>query len=486
MAAPVPQTRHRASDPARGLHLPVTFGAIGRLVMVLDIVLIVALSLGIGILTHVKLHDMWGDLQMLAGTGAYLALFFCAIMEFGRRYRPERIMEPLGAARDVVVAWTGTFALLLAFAFLMKMSGTLSRASILALFVGGLMVLLIVHLLAAAVITRVVSHGRLRGRRVLLVGDLKALIGEGALESLARNGYSIAEYVPVAEGLHVGPPAPDKVRGLAERIVAAARRHPVEEVLIAMPWRARASVQALMPQLAILPLPVSLLADPVLAGVLGRQQATIGDVRSVELQRAPMGLGERGAKRALDVVVASTALVLLSPVMLLAALAVKLETPGPVIFRQQRHGFGRRRFTIYKFRSMTVTEDGEAVRQATRGDARVTRVGRFIRRTSIDELPQLINVLKGDMSIVGPRPHALVHDHTYEAELDDYAFRHHVKPGLTGWAQVNGYRGETRDLDLMRARVDHDLWYIDNWSFWLDIAIIARTAVVLLFQRSAY
>jgi undecaprenyl-phosphate galactose phosphotransferase/putative colanic acid biosynthesis UDP-glucose lipid carrier transferase len=192
------------------------------------------------------------------------------------------------------------------------------------------------------------------------------------------------------------------------------------------------------------------------------------------------------AKRLLDVTIAATSLVLLALVLVLAAVAIKLESRGPVIFRQRRHGFNGQSFVIYKLRTMKVMEDGAAVVQATEKDSRVTRVGRFLRETSIDELPQLLNVLQGHMSIVGPRPHALVHDYEYGKMIANYAFRHHVKPGITGWAQVQGFRGGTPRLELMQQRITLDLWYIDNWSLTLDIYIMLKTLFELIRRRNAY
>lgn len=165
---------------------------------------------------------------------------------------------------------------------------------------------------------------------------------------------------------------------------------------------------------------------------------------SIEIQRAPLSAAERLVKRMVDFVLALIALIFFVPVMVLTALAIKLDGPGPVIFKQHRRGFNGREFIMYKFRTMTVQENGSSVTQATRDDPRVTKVGKLLRSSSIDELPQLINVLRGDMSLIGPRPHALAHDNYFEKVLEDYAFRHHVKPGLTGWAQVHGLRGPPR------------------------------------------
>ncbi|PZN26898.1 MAG: undecaprenyl-phosphate glucose phosphotransferase, partial [Proteobacteria bacterium] len=197
--------------------------------------------------------------------------------------------------------------------------------------------------------------------------------------------------------------------------------------------------------------------------------------------------GVRGiAKRLIDIVIAVTALVLLSPVMLAIALAVRLTSPGPVIFKQTRYGLDGKEIVVYKFRSMRVTEDGRTrYTQVTRQDARVTRVGAFIRSTSLDELPQLFNVLEGSMSIVGPRPHAVAVNEQYRRLIPGYMVRHKVKPGITGWAQVNGFRGGD-DLGSMRQRIAFDLEYLQNWSLALDLLIILRTAFVVWNDRHAY
>jgi undecaprenyl-phosphate galactose phosphotransferase/putative colanic acid biosynthesis UDP-glucose lipid carrier transferase len=179
-------------------------------------------------------------------------------------------------------------------------------------------------------------------------------------------------------------------------------------------------------------------------------------------------------------------LFLLFPLLLATSIAVRLESPGPVIFKQRRRGFNGRDFIIHKFRTMMVMEDGDTIQQASKRDPRVTRLGRLLRRTSIDELPQLLNVLKGDMSLVGPRPHAVAHDKEYGALVGNYAFRHHVKPGITGWAQVNGFRGETSHVDQMRKRIEFDVWYINNWSVTLDFQILGRTCIEVGRSSNAY
>jgi putative colanic acid biosynthesis UDP-glucose lipid carrier transferase len=191
-------------------------------------------------------------------------------------------------------------------------------------------------------------------------------------------------------------------------------------------------------------------------------------------------------KRASDIVLASAILALILPALVVLAVLVRVTSPGPVIFKQRRYGLDGDEIIVYKFRTMKVAEDGEEIRQCGKGDPRVTRLGAFMRRTSLDELPQFVNVLQGRMSIVGPRPHAVAHNEMYRKLIKGYMLRHKVKPGITGWAQINGLRGETETLDKMKARVDYDLDYLRNWSLRLDLLIIARTVWVVLKGGNAY
>ncbi len=195
---------------------------------------------------------------------------------------------------------------------------------------------------------------------------------------------------------------------------------------------------------------------------------------------------KRLAKASIDFAAALLALALFSPLLILVAMLIKLDSPGPVFFKQTRVGVNGTRFKILKFRTMRTLDDGAEVRQATKNDNRITRIGRWLRASSVDELPQLINVLRGEMAIVGPRPHAVAHNNQYEPVIAEYAKRHQVKPGITGWAQVCGYRGETPNDELMRRRVEHDLWYIENWSLALDTVIVARTVWAVARPTNAY
>jgi exopolysaccharide biosynthesis polyprenyl glycosylphosphotransferase len=220
--------------------------------------------------------------------------------------------------------------------------------------------------------------------------------------------------------------------------------------------------------------------------VPAQRSHSIGPRPTTVLERAPLSRLERALKRTVDLFGAAVGLVLLSPFLLVIALLIKLDSSGPILFTQCRSGFNGRKFRIFKFRSMTVLEDGPVIRQATSEDPRFTPFGRMLRRTSIDELPQLFNVLRGEMSLVGPRPHALAHDTEYAPTIAGYTLRYRVKPGITGWAQVNGYRGETGTLNLMSKRLERDLWYIENWSIWLDLKIILGTLTSEIWQLRGY
>ena len=276
-----------------------------------------------------------------------------------------------------------------------------------------------------------------------------------------------------------------RLGGLAD-VADYVRRHGVDAVYITLPLGSQPRIVALME--ALQGTTASLFLVPDLFGISiiqGRLQDVNG-LPVVGLCETPFTGVNEAVKRASDVVFATLILTLVAPLMLLMALAVKHSSPGPVIFRQRRNGLGGEQIVVYKFRTMRATDDGPTVLQAKPGDPRVTRVGAFLRRTSLDELPQFVNVLQGRMSIVGPRPHAVAHNEQYAQLIKAYMVRHKVRPGITGWAQINGHRGETDTVEKMRARVECDLDYLRNWSLGLDLHIVMRTVKLVLFDRHAY
>jgi Undecaprenyl-phosphate glucose phosphotransferase len=269
-------------------------------------------------------------------------------------------------------------------------------------------------------------------------------------------------------------------------VIEAARAQAIEDIYLLIRWEHHRIIEGILEALAVLPISVHLIPDETAARFLSYPVSNVGETWTAELRRTPLTRLELAAKRCFDLALASAGLLALLPLMLVAAALIKLDSRGPVFFLQKRNGFNGQAFDIFKFRTMHVLESGAAVKQATRNDPRVTRLGRWLRRSSIDELPQLFNVIRGEMSLVGPRPHATSHNTEYEKLIANYAFRHHVKPGLTGWAQINGFRGETHHVDQMRQRVEHDIWYINNWSPWLDLRIALQTVFVALYQHEAY
>jgi Undecaprenyl-phosphate glucose phosphotransferase len=271
-----------------------------------------------------------------------------------------------------------------------------------------------------------------------------------------------------------------------ERALNAGRDRGADEIVLALPWSDTRKLELIRDHLRISPLPIQLLPDRRVRSLAENPSFRLRKSLSIEIQRGPLSRVEQFSKRLVDIAGASIGLIVLAPLMLLSAIAIKIDSSGPVFFRQRRNGFNAKQFSIFKFRTMTVMEDGATVIQAKRFDPRVTKVGRVLRRSSIDEVPQLFNVLRGEMSLVGPRPHALAHDNHYGDLLSEYAFRHHVKPGITGWAQVRGYRGETVRMEQMKGRVDSDLWYINNWSLALDLKIIVLTCLELTRHRNVY
>jgi putative colanic acid biosynthesis UDP-glucose lipid carrier transferase len=274
--------------------------------------------------------------------------------------------------------------------------------------------------------------------------------------------------------------------GKTSELVQYVREHGIKMIFISQPISAQPRIRKLIDELQDTTASVYFLPDVYIFDLMQARFDNVGGMPVIAICETPfMGLNST-IKRASDVVLASLILLLLAPLMLVVAIAVRIDSPGPVIFRQRRYGLYGEEIIVYKFRSMSVMENGSTVVQAQKNDGRVTKIGGFLRRTSLDELPQFVNVLQGRMSIVGPRPHAVAHNEQYRKVIKGYMLRHKVKPGITGWAQVNGLRGETATLDKMEARVQYDLDYLRNWSVWLDLWIVLRTIKVVLTKENAF
>ncbi|HDL86436.1 MAG TPA: undecaprenyl-phosphate glucose phosphotransferase [Candidatus Acetothermia bacterium] len=264
--------------------------------------------------------------------------------------------------------------------------------------------------------------------------------------------------------------------------------HKLDDVIIVTSGLQTGDVRNILSEINGLPVQIRICVDPLAYDLPFYGVSRVGQTQFINLRRDRVSHWGHLVKRIEDYVLGGLMLLFALPIFALIAIAIKIDTPGPVFFRQRRHGLNHNIIMVYKFRTMKVMEDGDVVTQAKRNDQRVTRVGAFLRRTSLDELPQLFNVLQGEMSLVGPRPHALAHNEEYGAILKkaNYASRHLVKPGITGWAQINGFRGSTENPRLMQERVRCDLEYIDNWSIWLDLEILLLTPVYGLLSKNAY
>jgi putative colanic acid biosynthesis UDP-glucose lipid carrier transferase len=324
------------------------------------------------------------------------------------------------------------------------------------------------------------------GRRAVMVGagPLATTVAQ-ALQAGVSQAHVMGCFDDRAPERLQGQVAP-KVLGSLADLAPFVREHRIQEVYVTLPLSSQPRIAGLLESMQGTTASVYYVPDVPGIGIIQGRLHDINGVPVLGLFETPFTGINEVVKRASDIVLSLLILLITAPVLLAIAVGVKLSSAGPVIFKQRRNGLDGHEITIYKFRTMTVQDDGAVVVQARRNDPRITRFGAFLRRTSLDELPQFFNVLEGQMSIVGPRPHAVAHNELYREAIKAYMVRHKVRPGITGWAQVNGLRGETETVERMQARVEYDIAYLRNWSVWLDLRIIGRTIRLLFFDRNAY
>ncbi|WP_082766911.1 undecaprenyl-phosphate glucose phosphotransferase [Bosea sp. PAMC 26642] len=467
---------------ARKDRLRLQYEYVHPVAFVVDFVIIVLASIVTGTVYHIVVFDKYDDLFQYAGIGFITALIFVLVTHARGLYQSQELINANRQIRHIVGLWTITFFFLTAVAFSLKLADVYSRGSAAAFFLVGFTALATGRFAWQYALRAALEQGLFVRRRILAICEEGAPSALACIAELQRYGHTPVSTLTVA-GTAIDE---DGLQSLVKQAAAVARNFHVDEIVVSMSLNRLALVGQIVEGLRALPLPVRFAVDATTAELILRPAQRLGRTFAFQVQRHPLSFSERVIKRTLDITVALTALIVLSPSMLITAIAIKIDTPGPILFRQLRYGVNGKRFRILKFRSMSVMEDGAHVQQARRGDARVTKVGRIIRERSIDELPQLLNVLRGEMSIVGPRPHAVAHDDQYEELILRYAMRRFLKPGLTGWAQVNGSRGETPTLESMMTRLHYDLWYIDNWSLWLEITIIFRTFISVLNPKDVY
>ncbi|MRI34275.1 undecaprenyl-phosphate glucose phosphotransferase [Endozoicomonas sp. OPT23] len=418
---------------------------------------------------HVGKHNI--NLMLIQALLVIVFSFLCGVYQ---PWRGRNLLERFGM---VFLAWGLSFVGLVAYLVMTKTTGKYSR-----IWLGYWVLISIpVTIIARASCYQLLAKFRAKGRNtrhVLVIGSGRNY--QNIVETFGKDnalGFRLADSID-----HTG--MNETLAKLAEVI---ARGQLYDECWLCLPLSEHKLLQPIMYELRHHTLNIRFMPGLADLPLLNHKTTPIGGFYSLDISCSPMDESSRVIKKLEDIVIGSLILLLISPVMLAVAAAVKLSSPGPVFFRQLRHGADGRPIKVYKFRSMKMHDESEGqVTQAKKGDSRVTRVGAFIRRTSLDELPQFINVLQGRMSIVGPRPHALAHNEYYKDLVQSYMKRHKVKPGITGLAQVRGFRGETDTLDKMQNRVECDLEYINNWSLWLDLKIIVGTVFKGFVNPNAY
>ncbi|MBR1280045.1 undecaprenyl-phosphate glucose phosphotransferase [Bradyrhizobium sp. AUGA SZCCT0283] len=389
-----------------------------------------------------------------------------------------------------VFLWSGASSVFLVFSFfistifILKISKDYSRATVIVQGVSVMLAVLCTRTIWFSLLQRAIASGLIDARRVILVGDPDHCLHFSA-RAMATGIRTIRSFdFPTVCVDSSAPARPGAVKVLpdARQLVAECRPLRADDIVILTSESDVPSALTLASALSDLPVDVHVVPVGAIGLMAVSRMTQFGNMVTMRIFQSPLTPLNRAIKRAFDVTVAIAALFAASPLFVIVPIAIKLDSRGPVLFRQTRHGYNNEPIRVLKFRSMTVMEQGDNFTQVARHDPRVTRLGRLLRHTNIDELPQLFNVLVGDMSIVGPRPHATAQNEAFAELISSFSRRHNVKPGITGWAQVNGFRGETDTLEKMQSRVEHDLYYIDNWSLLLDLKIIVMT----LLSRKVY
>ena len=426
----------------------------------------------------------WLIAGLLAAT---LFAFFAESVELYRSWRADTYGRMLGLT---AFAWSSVCAVLVLLAYFSKTGEDYSRLAIGSWFLSTLVLLSVWRYVLRRVLFYIRAHDH-NTRQAAIIGITQSglklardLAREPQLGIRVRGFYRVPDVASCEFSLLEGGAEP--LLGNVEDAVAAAKAGELDLLYIALPMGEEARIAEILRALADTTATVHLLTDLFASNLLHARWYQVGTNSVLSVYDSPIEGVNGWLKRLEDLLLSFVILVLISPLMLLIAIAVKLTSPGPVIFKQHRYGLDGRPIKVWKFRSMTTQDNGDKVVQASRNDVRITPLGRFLRSTSLDELPQFINVLQGTMSIVGPRPHAVAHNEEYRELVSGYMLRHKVKPGITGWAQVNGWRGETDTVEKMSRRVEHDLQYIREWSLWLDIRIVLMTVFKGFAGKNAY
>ncbi|MGY2047442.1 undecaprenyl-phosphate glucose phosphotransferase [Methylobacterium sp. JK268] len=420
-----------------------------------------------------------------------IAALNLAVQQGAGTYGIRAFRKFFHSALRVALGWSLVFLLAAAILFFAKLGDHYSRLWLGSFYLSGLALLVCGRLGLSLAVSEQLRRGRFDRRTAVVGGGEAAEALIRALESQPESGIRVVGvFDDRTDGRSGDVVAGYPKLGTVADLVAFARNTRLDLIVFTLPISAEARILQMLAKLWVLPIDIRLSAHASKLRLRPRSYSYLGSVPVLDLFDKPIADWDVVVKAVFDRVVGTAMLVAFAPVMLAVAVAVKTTSRGPILFRQKRYGFNNELIEVYKFRSMYVDQsDAGAAKLVTKGDPRVTPVGRFIRKTSLDELPQLFNVLKGDLSLVGPRPHALqakAANTLYDQVVDGYFARHKVKPGLTGWAQINGWRGETDTSEKIQRRVEHDLYYIENWSVFFDLQILAMTPFALLKTENAY
>ena len=438
---------------------------------------------------YVDVHDafLWQYPVLVLATSAVAVI----LLEVTDNYQIARLRQPIQSLGAIILVWGGTLALATVAGFFFKVSADFSRFWLASWFATGLALLLVLRFVMSRLIRRWARNGAMERRAVIVGGGKAAEVLIRSIEQQPHNDIRICGIFDDRDDRRSPPIVAGYPKlGNISELIEFARIARIDMLIVSLPLTAEARVLSLLKKLWVLPVDIRLSAHSNQLRFRPRSYSFIGSVPMLDIFDKPINDWDSVAKRAFDIVFSLVGIAVFSPVMIATAIAIKLESKGPVLFKQKRHGFNNEIIDVYKFRSMYVDQCDPTARNAvTRNDPRVTRVGRIIRKTSIDELPQFFNALIGNLSLVGPRPHAVSaqsHNRLYHEVVDGYFARHRVKPGVTGWAQINGWRGEIDHDDKIRMRTEFDLYYIENWSLWFDLKILLLTPIRLLNTENAY
>ena len=412
-----------------------------------------------------------------------LCLLVFALTFPGRNRFKDKL---LNAGTDIMASWVSLLAILALCGYATRSLQFFQREVLLTWAISTPLLQWLFMAIGRTILRRRAARPELRNSAVVVgAGPLGAKVSH-ALQANLEEGRDFIGWFDDRSDERVDAETAGRMLGTLRDVASYVRTHGIKEVYITLPLGSQPRILELTESLQGTTASIFFVPDVFGISIIQGRLQDMSGVPVVGICETPFTGTNELVKRLSDIVMATIILVLISPLLLAIAIGVKLSSPGPVIFRQRRNGLDGSEITVYKFRSMTTQDNGPVIDQATKGDPRITPFGAFLRHTSLDELPQFFNVLQGRMSIVGPRPHAVAHNEIYRELIKAYMVRHKVRPGITGWAQVNGLRGETETIDKMKARVEYDLEYLRNWSLGLDLQIIVRTLRVIFFDRNAY